>query len=114
MAGVSIAALRSSSVQPGDKVLVVGGGLVGNFASQLFRLAGADVMLADLSDLRLEQAVACGIERTVNSGREDLEAAVKDWTGGTGVRIGVERPGLLCQLVAFEVVDFVELDYLAI
>ena len=65
MAGVSIAALRSSSVQPGDKVLVVGGGLVGNFASQLFRLAGADVMLADLSDLRLEQAVACGIERRV-------------------------------------------------
>lgn len=94
MAGVSIAALRSSSVQPGDKVLVVGGGLVGNFASQLFRLAGADVMLADLSDLRLEQAVACGIERTVNSGREDLEAAVKDWTGGTGVRIGVEAIGI--------------------
>ncbi len=38
MAGVSIAALRSSSVQPGDKVLVVGGGLVSNFACQLFRL----------------------------------------------------------------------------
>ena len=67
MAGVSISALRSSSVQPGDTVLVVGGGLVGNFAAQLFRLAGADVMLADLSELRLRQAHACGIERTVQS-----------------------------------------------
>lgn len=93
MAGVSIASLRSSSVQPGDAVLVVGGGLVGNFAAQLFRLAGADVMLADLSDLRLKQAAACGIERTVNSGRDDLETAVKDWTGG-GVRIGVEAIGI--------------------
>ena len=94
MAGVSIAALRSSSVQPGDKVLVVGGGLVGNFACQLFRLAGAEVMLADLSDRRLQQARACGVERTVNSGREDLEAAVGDWTDGAGVRIGVEAIGI--------------------
>ncbi|MCY3788772.1 MAG: zinc-binding dehydrogenase [Gemmatimonadetes bacterium] len=88
MARVSIAALRSSSVQPGDKVLV------GNFACQLFRLAGADVMLADLSDLRLEQARSCGIEHTVNSEREDLEAAVKDWTDGVGARVGVEAIGM--------------------
>ena len=93
MAGVSISALRSSSVQPGDAVLVVGGGLVGNFAAQLFGLAGADVMLADLSDLRLQQAAACGIGRTVNSGRDDLVAVVMEWTGG-GVRVGVEAIGI--------------------
>ena len=94
MAGVSISALRSSSVQPGDTVLVVGGGLVGNFAAQLFRLAGADVMLADLSELRLRQARACGIEHTVNPGRDDLEEVVRDWTGGAGARIGVEAIGI--------------------
>ena len=94
MAGVSISALRSSSVQPGDTALVVGGGLVGNFAAQLFRLAGADVMLADLSELRLQQARACGIEHTVNPGRDDLEAVVRAWTGGAGARIGVEAIGI--------------------
>lgn len=94
MAGVSIAALRSASVQPGDTVLVVGGGLVGNLAAQLFRLAGADVMLADLSDLRLRRARACGIERTVHPGRDDLQEVVRDWTSGTGVRIGVEAIGI--------------------
>jgi len=94
MAGVSMSALRSSSVQPGDTVLVVGGGLVGNFAAQLFRLAGADVMLADLSDLRLRQAGECGIERTVNPGRDDLEETVKQWTDGDGARIGVEAIGI--------------------
>ncbi len=94
MAGVSIAALRSASVQPGDTVLVVGGGLVGNFAAQLFCLAGTDVMLADLSELRLRQARACGIERTVNPSRADLAEAVRDWTGGAGARVGVEAIGI--------------------
>lgn len=94
MAGVSMASLRSSGVQPGDTVLVIGMGLVGNFAAQLFRLAGAEVMVADLSDLRLAKAQACGIERTVNAQRVDLEQAVMDWTAGQGVHVAVEAIGI--------------------
>lgn len=94
MAGVSISAVRSSSVQPGDTVLVIGMGLVGNFAAQLFQMAGADVMAADLSDTRLKQAQACGIRRTVNSGKEDLTQAVMAWTGGKGAHIVVEAIGV--------------------
>ena len=94
MAGVSISSLRSSSVQPGDTVLVVGMGLVGNFAAQLFQLAGADVMAADLSDFRLEKARQCGIERRINSGSADLEEAVLDWTDGQGAQIVVEAIGI--------------------
>jgi len=94
MAGVSISALRSSSVQPGDTVLVTGMGLVGNFAAQLFRLAGADVMAADLSDYRLGKARACGTERTVNPGVDDLQDAVLEWTAGEGVHVAVEAIGI--------------------
>ena len=94
MAGVSISALRSSSVQPGDTVLVTGMGLVGNFAAQLFRMAGADVMAADLSDYRLDKARACGIERTVNPGATDLQDAVLEWTAGDGVHVAVEAIGI--------------------
>ena len=94
MAGVSMSALRSSSVQPGDTALIVGMGLVGNFAAQIFQLAGADVMAADLSDLRLEKARECGLARTVNSASDDLEEAVMDWTGGQGARVVVEAIGV--------------------
>ena len=94
MAGVSISALRSSSVQPGDMVLVIGMGLVGNFAAQLFRMAGADVMAADLSDYRLDKARACGIERTVNPGAHDLQEAVLEWTAGEGAHVAVEAIGI--------------------
>ena len=94
MAGVSISALRSSSVQPGDTVLVIGMGLVGNFAAQLFRIAGADVMAVDLSDYRLDKARACGIECTVNPGAHDLQEAVLEWTAGEGVHVAVEAIGI--------------------
>ena len=94
MAGVSISALRSSTVQAGDTVLVIDMGLVGNFAAQLFHMAGAEVMAADLSDLRLEKARECGIKRTVNPNTTDLEEAVKDWTDGQGVHVAVEAIGI--------------------
>jgi len=93
MAGVSISSLRSSSVQAGDTVVVIGQGLVGNFAAQLFDIAGADVMAVDISESRLERARACGIERTVNSAEEDLEDAVMEWTGGDGAHTVVEAIG---------------------
>lgn len=93
MAGVSIGALRSSTVQPGDTVLVIGMGLVGNFAAQLFNMAGAEVMAADLSNLRLEKAEACGIDRTVNPAETDLKEAVMEWTDGKGVHVAVEAIG---------------------
>lgn len=93
MVGVAITAIRSSSVSIGDTVLVVGMGLVGNFAAQLFRIAGADVLAADISDNRLERARQCGIERLCNPKRESLKEVVDAWTGGKGVAIAVEAIG---------------------
>jgi len=94
MAGVSISALRSSTVQPGDTVLVIGQGLVGNFAAQLFQLAGAEVMASEINPLRIEKAKACGIERVVNPNETDLKEYVMDWTGGQGVQIAIEAIGV--------------------
>lgn len=93
MAGVAITALRSASVSPGDKVLVIGLGLVGNFAAQLFRLAGAEVMGVDLSDFRIQVAEQCGIRNAVNPGATPIEQAVMDWTDGCGADISVEAIG---------------------
>ena len=93
MAGVAITAVRSANVSPGDKVLVVGLGLVGNFAAQLFRLAGAEVLASDPIDERRAIASQCGIAQTVNPLSDDLAAAVLDWTAGHGVDIAVEAIG---------------------
>jgi threonine dehydrogenase-like Zn-dependent dehydrogenase len=93
MAGVAITAVRSSSVAAGDRVVVIGLGLVGNFAAQLMRLSGADVLGVDLSPHRLEIARSCGIRHLINPSTENLAEAVRDWTGGKGARITVEAIG---------------------
>jgi 2-desacetyl-2-hydroxyethyl bacteriochlorophyllide A dehydrogenase len=94
MAGVSITALRSSSVRPGDRVVVIGLGLVGNFAAQLFQLAGARVLGLDVSARRLEIARACGVAEVLDSGAGDPVAAVREWSGdGGGAEVVVEAIG---------------------
>jgi threonine dehydrogenase-like Zn-dependent dehydrogenase len=94
MAGVSITALRSSSVQPGDRVVVIGLGLVGNFAAQLFQLAGARVLGLDVSARRLEVARACGVGEVHDSSGGDPVEAVRAWSGdGQGAEIVVEAIG---------------------
>ena len=95
MAGVSITALRVSSVQPGDRVVVIGLGLVGNFAAQLFQLAGARVLGLDVSPTRLAVARRCGIREVHNSAESDPVAAVREWSGdGDGAEIVVEAIGV--------------------
>jgi threonine dehydrogenase-like Zn-dependent dehydrogenase len=90
MAGVAMTALRSSTVQAGDRVVVIGLGLVGNFAAQLFQLAGAHVLGLDVSAKRLEVARACGIREVHNSAQGDPVQAVRDWVGAKDATGGAE------------------------
>lgn len=93
MAGVAITSLRSSSVTAGNVVVVIGQGLVGNFAAQLFQIAGASVIGVDVAEKRLEIARQCGISCVVNPTTTNLKQAVLDATGGKGADGVVEAIG---------------------
>lgn len=102
MGAVSITALRKADLSAGDKVLVIGQGIVGHLAAQLFRIAGADVMVTDVIESRLHAAREAGIVDVVNPSTTCLEDAVAAWTGGKGPRIVVEAVGsaeLICTAV---------------
>ena len=73
MAAVSITAVRKADLAAGDSVLVIGQGIVGNFAAQLFVIAGADVMVADINERRLAVARESGLVQTVNSAKTDWQ-----------------------------------------
>ncbi|MEN3940928.1 bi-domain-containing oxidoreductase [Prosthecobacter sp. SYSU 5D2] len=85
LASISMQAVRQASVQLGDRVLVLGQGLVGLLATSLLRASGARVLVADYAETRLDTALTLGAERTVNPGQSSLPDAVRDWTGGDGV-----------------------------
>jgi L-iditol 2-dehydrogenase len=69
---VAVHAVRRYGDVAGRKVLVLGGGPIGNLVAQTARALGAaDVLLSELSAYRLDKAADCGI-KTVNPSQEDL------------------------------------------
>ena len=90
---IAMTAIRIAEFSLGDRVLVLGLGMVGNLAAQLFQLAGADVLGVDISPFRLQQAQACGVRNVVNSSEADLEETIKEWSGGLGADVSVESVG---------------------
>jgi len=82
LASISMEGVRQSGVRLGERVLVIGQGLIGLLATSLLKCAGARVMATDLNEGRLAVATAMGAERVVTTG---VENAVRDWTDGAGV-----------------------------
>lgn len=62
LATVSMTTLVTTFARPGDRVAVVGLGLVGNLAAQVFQASGMNVDAFDLSPRRRQIAQAAGIE----------------------------------------------------
>jgi 2-desacetyl-2-hydroxyethyl bacteriochlorophyllide A dehydrogenase len=75
-------AVRRAALQPGETVLVVGVGPIGFGVSQFARLAGAQVLLADLSPARLELAQRWLAPLHALAAGPELEARLADLTGG--------------------------------
>lgn len=47
-------------------VVVFGGGPIGNLVAQVARAKGANVLISEISDFRLEVAKQCGLENVTN------------------------------------------------
>ncbi len=82
---VALHAVRRARLQIDQSVAIFGMGIVGQLVLQFARLSGAYPLIAiDLVDERLEQAKRSGATHTINPGREDVVARVKEFTHGTG------------------------------
>lgn len=80
----ALQAMRRAGTALGERVLVVGAGLVGQLAAQLARMGGMEVMVWDALDARLALARRCGAHATANVAREDARAAADAFTEGQG------------------------------
>jgi 2-desacetyl-2-hydroxyethyl bacteriochlorophyllide A dehydrogenase len=90
---IAMTAVRIAEYSLGDRVLVLGLGMVGNLAAQLLQLAGANVLAVDISAFRIQQARACGVRNVFNSRESDLQQTVKEWSEGLGADVCVESVG---------------------
>jgi S-(hydroxymethyl)glutathione dehydrogenase/alcohol dehydrogenase len=77
------AVVNTASVKAGSSVVIIGCGGVGLNSVQGAALSGASPIIAvDLSPAKLEAARQFGATHTIDSGKEDLAARVKELTGG--------------------------------
>ena len=91
---ISCHALSRATIKPGDNLLIVGAGPIGIFALMKAKAMGARVMISDLLDNRLNLAKEYGADRIVNTSREDLITAAKEFTNGDMFDVCVEACGL--------------------
>jgi alcohol dehydrogenase len=85
----------NGGVQPGDTVAVVGAGPIGLATIMTAKLfTPSRVIAIDLAEARLEKAREFGADITINNGREDAVAAIKELTGGLGADVAVEAVGV--------------------
>ncbi|MGW9019827.1 zinc-binding dehydrogenase, partial [Priestia megaterium] len=81
--------------QPGDSVVILGAGPMGQLFTQVLKAAGAArIICADLSDYRLEYAQLSGATHIVNSAYQDIEEVVKEVTK-IGADIVIDCVGVL-------------------
>jgi 2-desacetyl-2-hydroxyethyl bacteriochlorophyllide A dehydrogenase len=93
MANIAITALRVSDAELGDTVAIIGLGVVGNMAAQLFQLAGCRVIGIERIRRRLEIASECGVEELVDASSSDPVKAIHDLTDGVGCQVVVDATG---------------------
>lgn len=89
ISAIAMQAVRQSEVTLGDRVLVMGQGLVGLLVTNLLENAGARVMAVDLMESRREYCLQLGAERFINPRSQNLSDEIREWTQGYGVDIAI-------------------------
>ena len=80
---IALQGVRRAAPQLGERVAVLGLGLIGQITAQLLRAAGCDVIGLDLDPARVERARSLGMESGA-SDPDSFKALVRDVTGGRG------------------------------
>lgn len=93
---VSIGAMAVSraSILPGDQVLVIGAGPIGQAILLAAAASGASVAVADRLPSRLALAETLGASVTFDTSQADLGQAVDEWTSGDGPAVIFEATGV--------------------
>ena len=89
---VAMTALQTSEFDLNDHVAILGLGLVGNLAAQLFALSGARVIGVDPVESRRALARRVGVEHVIGEDSEMIEEQLRDLSGG-GVGVVVDAVG---------------------
>lgn len=94
LTAIAATSIVMSDFRIGDTVVVIGMGLIGNLAAQLYALQGAEVVVVDLVEERLHIAHELGLQKTIRSGEGvDVRSQLRELTGREEADIVIEATG---------------------
>ena len=82
---IAVHAVRTSQLQVGETVGVIGAGLVGNLVAQIARASGCRVVCIDLKESRLALAAELGVDLTLKPDDPAIVSHISHFTGGIGL-----------------------------
>lgn len=88
-----------ADIQENDKVLILGSGPIGVTTMQVAKRRGAEVMITDLVQERLDLAKEMGADIIVNTKQNNLNDYLKDFNNGEGPTVVVDT---VCQPATFK------------
>jgi len=72
------------NLQPGEKVLVIGAGTMGLLNAQVSRYFGADVIISELIENKIQAARELGFEKIINPSNEEFNQQIMELTDKKG------------------------------
>ena len=90
---VGFHAVNRARIRAGEKVAVIGCGIVGMGAVAASVSREAEVIAIDIDDSKMETARRTGVAHTINTRKTDLHEALSDITKGEGPDVIIEAVG---------------------
>ena len=88
---IALQACSRAQISPDDEVLILGVGALGTRMLSIARLSGAKIIVADVVEERLQEALENGAVHAVNLTKEDLDEKLKAYTtDGYGPTLSID------------------------
>ncbi|HEX9957567.1 MAG TPA: alcohol dehydrogenase catalytic domain-containing protein [Fibrella sp.] len=91
--------VRLGEVKAGENVVIIGGGPIGMLIALVAKQKGANVLISEVNEARLQLAASMGLA-TVNPKEIDLVARVEDFTNGAMADVVFEVSGVQAGVTA--------------
>lgn len=77
---IAIQACSRAEISAEDEVLIMGAGALGSRMLSIAKLSGARIIVADIVDEKLQEALAAGADHVINLLKEDIDEKLKEYT----------------------------------
>ena len=90
---IALHGIHRGNLAAGEHVAIIGAGPIGLLAAMSAIAYGAEPIVIDVVDERLEFARELGVKYTINSAREDMAGKVSEYTNGRMAELVMECSG---------------------